>query len=62
MDQSPDLEAVRRAAIVRRDYVIWLAQSLENRARIAPGQRYGEMDAEIDRTAAAELRSLVSHD
>jgi hypothetical protein len=62
METKPDLAAVRKAALARRDYVLWLANALENRANVAAGGKYGEMDAELDRTAAAELRSLVSHE
>lgn len=55
MDQSPDLEAVRRAALVRRDFVLWIAKALQNRAEHVPDT----YDRDLMRSAAAELRSLV---
>lgn len=64
METKPDLAAVRKAALARRDYVLWLANALEQRAeydtRAALILRAHDRD--LMRTAAAELRSLVSHE
>lgn len=56
---AADLAAVRRAAMVRVDYLRWLARGLDNRSRLALGERYGANDAALDREAAHELRQLV---
>lgn len=55
---KPDIAAVRKAALARRDYVLWIARALEQRAAdlILPEER------ELLQVAAAELRNLVSHE
>jgi hypothetical protein len=45
--------------MVRVDYLRWLARGLDNRSRLALGERYGANDAALDREAAHELRQLV---
>lgn len=62
MDQTTESQAadIRRAAAVRRDYVLWLAKALEQRACRGPGG--GDMcshDRDLMMAAAGELRALV---
>ena len=67
MDQSTPEQhaAIRQAAAVRRDYLLWLAKAMERRAKSGEDPKVGFLDAlcigdrDLLREAAAELRALV---